>query len=177
MKKVLLLLISLSLVLCILPSCAKKEEINENGESVSNVYDDKGFIEKKIFFNDDGSENSEYKYEYDDYGNIISEIKYMPDGKIDSKSEYKFEKFGNEYKEVKRVVYNSENDIEFYQDDYKYDKMTQGGVETYLLVSYTTYDAKDKVKSKTEFSYDKDGNLNKMSTYDAEGNRLSENQF
>ena len=183
MKKALSLIFTVILALCVMTSCGKKGGGNEKttttnpGMEYTDIYNDKDNIEKKVFYNDDGSEKSHVEYKHDENGNIISEIGYSADGKIEFKSEYEFKKYGNEYKEVKRVVYNSEDKVEFYQSDYKYEKVKDGDVEHYIMKSYTSYNTDDSVKSKTVFTYDEKNNLTKISTYDKDEKLISENKI
>lgn len=176
MKKAFLALMAVVLSMSVLTSCTKEDTVQFD-EPYTDVYNEDGTIEKKIYFNDDNSVNFEMRYEYDDHGNIVTESKYLADGTLDFKSTYEYKVMADEYKEIKRVVYKNEKDVEFYQSDYEYVEYDKNGKTAYRLASFIRYGADKKEIDKTVYEYDESGALSKIKVLDPEGTMIAENTF
>ena len=183
MKKMISIIVFVLVLLIVFPSCKGKKSNSDNNNIKQNVgeytdvYDEDGLVKEKIFYDDNNSQSSKIQYEYDDNGNMTSEKKVLSDGSFDSMTKYEYKKFGDEYKEVKKTVYISENKISKYYDNYEYKKFGLGEYEQYCVISFTQHDTEDGSVTKFVYSYDEDGTLKALKTYDEKGNTLTENKF
>ncbi|WP_282124313.1 hypothetical protein [Algibacter mikhailovii] len=131
-------------------------------------YDSKGRRIKNLEVDSNGLPISgETNYSYDRYGNNTQYIFYNKDGTINVKNNYKYNKFGQ------LIEKTSDKSITKYEIDRKNrickitGRNNHGSITEKALLKYDekwrdsvliSFDHSDKVKSKIEFLYDKNGN-------------------
>ncbi len=150
-----------------------------------NFYDSIGRKTKTLMYKSDGSlSTGGVYYNYDKYGNLIESIMYKEDGTINIKNLYKYDKFGFEIerlyirdtsKTVTKKVYDRKNKtvqiIGKNPDGSFKENAIQKHDEKWNKTEFTSFDSLGNQKTRIEFIYDHNMNLNSSKWYN-ENNEL-----
>ena len=126
------------------------------------TYDENDNLTLEQSFGKGGAAGARTEYAYDENGNEILLIAYNKNGEVMSKVEREYDEYGNVtlsngFKTIDHVVTNSTS-----KHEYEYD--SNGNV-----LQETTYDEKDRFKSRYRCEYDENNNKTLVIYYDEEG--------
>lgn len=176
MKKLLCLILSLVLALCLFGCSGRNNEPVETEEPEVNIYTkDDGTLKREVYYNPDGLNFSTVIYEYDGSGRVVKELTFGINKAPESSRSFEYDANGNCIEEIDYLAKNADEYTESFRIAFTYNEAgllvkevrTVGSaiaaVTTYdytdgLLTAEKHYEGESELIAEYSYQYDENGN-------------------